>query len=87
MSLDSRISDVVGAIGTAVKSKQDVLVSGTNIKTVNGTSILGTGDIQVSGGSGSSNVIIQENEPDVTEDSLWIRKLPNGKITMFLKEV
>jgi len=30
--------------------KQDALVSGTNIKTVNGTSLLGSGDIEITGG-------------------------------------
>lgn len=34
----------------AASSKQDVLVSGTNIKTINATSILGSGDIVISGG-------------------------------------
>ena len=32
--------------------KQDALVSGNNIKTINGESILGSGDIEISGGSG-----------------------------------
>ena len=32
--------------------KQDTLVSGTNIKTINGNSILGSGDIPISGGGG-----------------------------------
>lgn len=36
-----------------LNSKQDTLVSGTNIKTINGNSILGEGDITVSGGSAS----------------------------------
>lgn len=36
-------------------SKQDVLVSGTNIKTVNGTTLLGSGDLVVSG-AGASRV-------------------------------
>ena len=31
--------------------KQDTLVSGTNIKTINGTSVLGSGNIAISGGS------------------------------------
>lgn len=35
-------------------AKQDKLVSGTNIKTINGTSILGSGNITISGGSASS---------------------------------
>jgi hypothetical protein len=33
-----------------VNSKQDTLVSGTNIKTVNGNSLLGSGDVVISGG-------------------------------------
>lgn len=36
------------ATTTQLNSKQDTLVSGTNIKTVNGESILGTGDIEIS---------------------------------------
>ena len=34
--------------------KQDTLVSGTNIKTINGQSILGEGNIEIQGGSGGS---------------------------------
>jgi hypothetical protein len=37
-----------------LNSKQPLLVSGTNIKTINGASILGTGDIAVSGGGGAA---------------------------------
>jgi hypothetical protein len=32
--------------------KQDALISGTNIKTINGSSVLGSGDLVVSGGGG-----------------------------------
>lgn len=35
-----------------ISGKQDTLVSGTNIKTINGTSLLGSGDIAISGGEG-----------------------------------
>lgn len=38
-----------------INAKQDKLVSGQNIKTINGISILGEGNIQISGGSGSSS--------------------------------
>ena len=34
-----------------ITGKQDTLVSGTSIKTINGTSVLGSGDIVVSGGA------------------------------------
>lgn len=41
----------------AADAKQPTLVSGTNVKTINGTSILGGGDIVVSGGGGGSVTI------------------------------
>ena len=37
-------------ITTALNGKQDSLVSGQNIKTINGQSVLGQGDIEISGG-------------------------------------
>ena len=39
---------------TGIATKQDKLVSGTNIKTINGESILGSGNITISSGSGGS---------------------------------
>ena len=42
--------DELAAVETAMGNKQDTLVSGTNIKTVNSQSILGEGNIEVSGG-------------------------------------
>lgn len=38
------------ATKTELASKQDTLVSGTNIKTINGQSLLGNGNIQIEGG-------------------------------------
>ena len=40
-----------------ISGKQDKLVSGTNIKTLNGQSILGSGDIEITGG-GSDSIYI-----------------------------
>lgn len=45
------IADVTG-LQTALDGKQPTLVSGTSIKTVNGESILGSGDLSVGGGGG-----------------------------------
>lgn len=45
------ISDTTG-LQSALDGKQDTLVSGTNIKTVNGNSLLGSGNIAISGGAG-----------------------------------
>lgn len=38
-----------------LNTKQDALVSGTNIKTINGNTILGEGNIQIEGGGGISD--------------------------------
>ena len=38
------------------EGKQDNLVSGTNIKTINGTSLLGSGDIAIEGGDSTGDV-------------------------------
>lgn len=86
MDLVSRITEVITAIGVAIKGKQDNLVSGTNIKTINSQSLLGSGNIVISGGgSGTQNVFIQETEPEVSSDSLWIQRLSNGNYTIWLK--
>ena len=39
----------------------------------------------ISGGGGVQNLFIQETEPSVVVDSLWIQKLPNGNFTFWLK--
>ena len=46
------LSDFVNSseLTTALNTKQDNLVSGTNIKTINGESILGSGNIEITGG-------------------------------------
>ena len=43
-------------IKTLLSAKQDQLVSGTNIKTINGTSLLGSGDVTISGGDSTDDV-------------------------------
>ena len=48
-------ADVVYATKTEVSAKQDKLVSGTNIKTINGNSILGEGNIKIQGAGGSGD--------------------------------
>jgi hypothetical protein len=59
-------TDIGLAAGLA--AKQDTLVSGTNIKTINGASVLGAGDLVIGGGTGdvvgpgasvNNNVVLQ----------------------------
>jgi hypothetical protein len=40
----------------ALDAKQETLVSATNIKTINGTSVLGSGDLPISGGGGGGGI-------------------------------
>lgn len=48
-------SDVTGLVSD-LAAKQATLVSGTNIKTINGSTVLGSGDLTISGGSVSDAV-------------------------------
>lgn len=52
--MNNYTSELLKGVYDWVKSKkQDVLVSGTNIKTINGETLLGEGDIEVKGSSGT----------------------------------
>jgi hypothetical protein len=46
---------------TDISGKQNTLVSGTNIKTINGNSVLGSGDIVSAGGSTVNTAFTQKN--------------------------
>ena len=49
-----------GATETAIAGKQDTLVSGTNIKTINNQSLLGSGNIDIQGGGGGGGETVVE---------------------------
>ena len=67
---------LVDGLGT----KQNTLVSGTNIKTINGESLLGSGDIVISGGGSSLRTFIcyfgisQNVAASPTGNTQWYRK-------------
>ncbi len=54
-----------------VSSKQDQLVSGTNIKTVNGQSLLGEGNIEIQGGSGGISDAPSDNKLYGRKNGNW----------------
>jgi hypothetical protein len=60
-----------GGVKTALDSKQDTLVSGTSIKTVNNTSLLGSGNIQINDGVGFQTITTQQ-------DGTMVITLTNG---------
>jgi hypothetical protein len=64
-ALDAAIAaDVV--LQTAIDGKQATLVSATNIKTINGSSVLGAGDLVVSGGWGLTGTTTLTGSVNVT---------------------
>lgn len=54
-------SDLTAWAGVSTSAKQDTLVSGTNIKTINGSSLLGSGDLTVGGGDVSGAASSTDN--------------------------
>ena len=72
------LADGTAAVGSSAKyaredhvhptdtSRQATLVSGTNIKTINGTSLLGSGDLTVGG-----SVSMEEEDVDAAVEAAW----------------
>lgn len=54
-----------------VSSKQDQLVSGTNIKTINGQTLLGEGNIEIQGGSGGISDAPSDNKLYGRKNGNW----------------
>lgn len=68
-TIPTKTSDLTNDSGFITSSyhdstKQDTLVSGTNIKTINGTSLLGSGNISIGGGGTATDV--QVNGTSIT---------------------
>ena len=69
----NRAKNVENTLQSNIDKKQDTLQSGTNIKTINGNSLLGSGDITIEGGGGGSTDI----------PKMWVNVLSN-KDTAFV---
>ena len=59
----------VSALETAMNGKQDTLVSGTNIKTINNQSILGEGNLEITGGDVDLTNYYTKTETDTKLDT------------------
>lgn len=58
-------------LDNALNSKQSTLVSGTNIKTVNGTSLLGSGNIAIAGNIAINSIDIVYNNQNVDDGTFY----------------
>lgn len=64
-------------VNTFLSNKQDTLVSGTNIKTINNESILGSGNLAIAGGA---EIPIGSTPPENPKDGdFWIDTSANGE--------
>lgn len=63
------VSQGMNAIMGVINRKQDTLVSGTNIKTINNESLLGSGNINISGGGGTATDV-QINGTSITSNNV-----------------
>ena len=69
-------------LDTALRAKQNSLVSGTSIKTINGNSVLGSGDLSISGGGGLQGIHGIIPSPSLTGVSAMVTNL--ALITSFV---
>lgn len=79
--LNNSIYDVIcyGAIGKTIHddSKQDTLISGTNIKTINHQSLLGSGNINIEGGGGGGSIVMVGSF-EIDNNGHLIATIPDG---------
>ena len=79
--LNNSIYDAVcyGALDKTVHddSKQDLLVSGTNIKTINHQSLLGSGNITIEGGGGGGSIVMVGSF-EIDNNGHLIATIPDG---------
>lgn len=66
-----------------LSTKQDTLVSGTNIKTINGVTLLGEGNIDVSGGAGGASI----DDATTSSTSVWSSEKVNSEISAVSTEL
>ena len=79
--LNNSIYDVVcyGALNKTIHddSKQDTLISGENIKTINHTSLLGSGNIDIQGGGGGGSIVMVGSF-EIDNNGHLIATIPDG---------
>ena len=66
--LTDKINETKQELTDEIVKKQDILVSGTNIKTINGESLLGEGNIEIKGGGGTGSTEVYVDEITITKD-------------------
>lgn len=89
-TLDTELEELVETFNRGMTTKQDKLVSGTNIKTINNQSILGEGNIEIETSQEETDPIYQAEKPTLalkTELPVKLGDLENdvGYITNYIE--
>ena len=86
MSLADRLAAVITSIGSDIKNiltnKQDKLNSSVNIKTINGVSILGAGDLEITLGDATRLFSSSTPPVDANVDDLWFNDV-EGDLSVY----
>lgn len=77
------LKGLIDSLTSTVAGKQDILVSGTNIKTINGNSILGSGNLVITSGSSWNSVVIVNSVSDLPAASGGTHTLLDNKTYWF----
>lgn len=64
-------NNLVGQIYALDSQKQNTLISGTNIKTVNGESLVGSGNIEITAGAGEVGEAPKDNKKYGRRNAVW----------------
>ena len=96
---DSFGAKEINEMGNELAGKQDKLISGTNIKTLNGESLLGTGNIFIKGGTSSDEVtakradvlkgkttIMNDSADEIVEGTLEVQSIVNFNLSLYASE-
>ena len=86
MSLADRLAALITSIGSDIKNiltnKQDKLNSSVNIKTINGVSLLGAGDLEITLGDATRLFSSSTPPVDANVDDLWFNDV-EGDLSVY----
>jgi hypothetical protein len=77
----------LGQLQAQINGKQATLVNTTNIKSINGSSILGSGDLTVSGGASDARVVVRDEQTTgtsggtVSSANTWVTRVLNTVVS------
>ena len=82
-TISKKLVPAINEVNTLAKNKQDKLTSGTNIKTINNQSILGSGNINITGGVTKCKINVNTLVAEPTGNEPLIFKMPLSDVQKY----